>query len=79
MLLDEIAQDTIEVGPADLLQVVINPGERLVDLDDPAQVDRGADDHRVAVGAVDGGFQVLQLLLRHSPWRAGARRYWDRS
>src|SRR3990170_6358394 len=55
-------KDLGQVGASDLGEVVGDPGVWFVDLEDPPEVDRGSDHDDIAVGAVDGRLQVLDLV-----------------
>ena len=61
LLLQERLQHIPQVRLAYLLQLVAHPHRRLPDPDQAAQVDRRADDDRVARHSVDGRLEILHL------------------
>jgi hypothetical protein len=54
----KIIQNTGHGGFTDFLQVVINPRMWFFNIDNTAQIYRCADNYRIAIGIVNGGFEV---------------------
>src|SRR3989442_2369250 len=61
--LRQLRQDVVQVGLADLLQLVGDTQRRLLEVDRPAQVDGCGDQHQVALDLVDRLLQLVHLLL----------------
>ena len=63
MFLNKRVDDFLQVGLADFLQVVMNARVGFFNFDQTIQIDRRANHHRIALGVVDGSFEVFELLL----------------
>ena len=58
VLFDKASQQFGQVRLPDLLEIVEDPGVGLLDVDDAVEIDGCADHHRIAVRAVDRGFEI---------------------
>src|SRR6058998_3766234 len=61
--LRQLRQDVVQVGLADLLQLVGDAQRRLLEMDRPAQVDGRGDQHQIAIDLVDRLLQLVHLLF----------------
>src|SRR5213594_2148974 len=61
--LRQLRQDVVQVGLADLLQLVGDAQRRLLEMDRPAQVDGRGDQHEIAIDLVDRLLELVHLLL----------------
>ncbi len=64
---EELVDDIVERGGADVVDPVGSAHARLADLDEAAEVDWRAHENQVTGNGGDGGFEVGQLLRPSSP------------
>jgi len=63
MLFYKLIKNLFQVWITNLLKIIIHPAVWFTDINNPVQVNRCTNNNAIAIGLVNSGFQVFQLLI----------------